>query len=228
MKSTPSEPSKNEKHLRHHILSWYGDHKMLARLLILGALVLSVSGAYWHFSEGECVDINLNLAWGSTDVYEIEGNPAVRAYENEEIKLMVTVSTTKSGVLKITAKPESMKPVWLTMTKEDTDSWKSWEIEVYFHPSDNPLQVTSIPLWVKAKKGQDGLTLHGIIVEAFFVNEDCSKIEHAYIDVSKGSYPTPTPTPNDLERLIIWLEENPWAIGLLIIAIIGYILLRKH
>lgn len=50
-------------------------------------------------------------------------------------------------------------------------------------------------MWVLAEKDKDGLTLHGVIVKAFFVNEECSKIEHAYIDVSKEPPPPPSPTP---------------------------------
>ena len=211
MKLEASEPNRNEKNIKHRILSWYGEHKMLTRLLILGLLVLSVSGAYWYFSEGGCEDINLSLAWESIDTYEIEGNPAIRAYEDEEVKLMVTVSTTKSGVLRVMAKPESMKPIRLTMTKENPNSWRNSEIEVYFHSIEGQLQPVSHPVWVTAERDRDGLPRHSIIVEAYFVNEECSVTKYAYIDVSKGPYPTPTPTPTPgpIEEAIEWAKQNP-------------------
>jgi hypothetical protein len=224
MKEESTEPNGDDNYIKHRIVSWYGEHKMLAKLLILGFLILSVSGAYLHLSQAECEDITLNLSWNATDIYEIEGEPAVHCHEDEAMQLIAEVSTVRLGVLKVIAKPESGRPVWLTMTKENTSSWKKGEIQVYFQSITDQTSLTTHPIWVKAQEDQDNLTRHCIIVEAFFVNEDCSKTKHAYIDVSEGSIPVPIPPPNDLERLIKWIEENPFVAILIVICIVGIFL----
>ena len=191
-----NEPDGNESHVYHYILSRCGGHKISTILLILGLLVLSVCGAYWYFSEDRCEDISLSIAWDSSDVYEIEGIPVVRVYENEIVNLVVTVSTTKPGALNVIAKSELDKPVWLTVwpvaTRVDRDAWGKGEIKVYFRPIEEQLQPTSSQVKVRAEKDQDGSAIYKVAVEAFFVNKGYSVTKYAYIDVSKGIYPIST------------------------------------
>jgi hypothetical protein len=222
MKSEASEQNGNEKHIYHRILSWCGEHKMLTRLLIIGIFALTFTGAYLRFSEEGCESINLTLNWPETgDTYSIKGDPAITTYEEEEIMLSVTVSTVKPGLLKVIAKPESDRPVWLTMNREDKNSWKKGEIQVYYHSIVNQLESTSSPVWIKAKKDQDGLALHCIIVEAFFLNGECSIIKYAYIDVEKGAIPTiPPVTPPPTSEPDPWYERIwNWCTGTVTLAV---------
>ncbi len=123
MKQEANEPNGN--YLSHRILSWCGEHKMklILTILVFGSLL----GGYWYTTdrlEGQCGYISLSLSWDSIDVYEIKGEPVVSCHEDEEMKLIVKASATKSGVLEITASPEKNKPIWLTTTKESADSPK--------------------------------------------------------------------------------------------------------
>lgn len=229
MNKKTDEQNGNEKNISHRILSWLSEHKMVTRLLVIGILALSISGAYLLVSNGECEYIGLTLSWDSPEIYEIKGDPAVQCHIDEEQRLMVKVSTTKSGILEITAKPEKDKPVWLTVTRENVNSWKKGEIQVYFHPSDNPLQETSIPVWVKAEKDSQGLGNHTIIVEASFQNEDCRVTKLAYIDVAKGPLPpSPTPSPSTTQPSATQITPFQFAVSIGALIAILIILLKKN
>jgi hypothetical protein len=191
MKEESTEPNGNDNYIKHRIVSWYGEHKMLTRLLILGILILGLSGGYWYLFDEGCNSLNLSVEWVPIEGYKIdEGDePTVHCYENQELELIIKVTSTETGFLTVTANREYMKDVELTKEK-DNWSWLTGDkvtvIEAYIGQN-----LTEFPfhIWAKARKDPDEYE-SGITVRASL--NGCEKMAKVHIKILEGE-PTVTP-----------------------------------
>lgn len=199
-KSEASEPNRNERHIYHRILSLCGEHKMK---LILAILVLgSLFGGYWHLSDG-CDTLRLKVEWVPIEGVEITGDtePIANCRENQELELIIKVTTTEAGFLTVTVNREYMKPVELTKEKGNW-SWLFGDevtvIETYVGQN-----MTEFPfhVWARSKKEPD-MYESGITIRASL--NGCEKMAKAHIKILEvesteppGPTIPPTTPPND-------------------------------
>lgn len=113
-----SEPSKDEKHLRHRILSWCGDHKM--KLAFLFVVAILFGGAIYHVEKEDTFEITVNL--------EPE-----RVKINERMSLTVEIIPLEhvKGEFEIEIKPENPNYIFFLESSAIFNSEKqSWIIKL--------------------------------------------------------------------------------------------------
>jgi hypothetical protein len=220
MNKETNEQNGNEKDISHCVLSWCGEHKMKAIAIALVVALASLSGVYWYQGQTPCTDITLELKWASGTPIKSEANPTITWYENEPVQLLITTSTTRGGVFKVTI--ESQEVGLVSFSKTVDRGYSTLLTEVVSEGLTGPRNPTENYVWVKAKINSKGFK-DGVYVKAT-LDGSCKKEGYAFLKTIQK--PTP-PEPPFQERAWNWIEKHPneavigAAIALIVLIIIA-------
>ena len=225
MKEETTEPNRNDNYIKHRIVSWYGEHKMLTKLLILGFLIIGFSGGYWYVSD-DCSDITLELEWASGapllgENGTEEEEPTIEWTEGEPIELIVTIGTEREGVLLVTV--ESQEPGISNFCKTKGGTYTSYKLEIVSINLHESLNQVRSSVWIKSDVNPKGFK-NGIYVKAE-LDGNCKKERHAFLKIDPAS----VPPPSDRENIEMFIEEHGTfiVIGILFLVVI-YIIYKVH